>query len=177
MILIQPPSDVFEDGIKHWKNSLVGQFIGDAPNFTSMQRIIEILWSKSSKVRVILADHVVDVQIASGSVGLVGVNTAVTNSPHVFSEISNIILQSTLVLENSPGAMNDGDLEVVVGKDGGDFNIYLHANESSDRDKLGAYFTSDMRQFEECIEDHPYCGPFFTWTNKQNIIFLARKLD
>ncbi|KAK8676831.1 hypothetical protein V6N13_142393 [Hibiscus sabdariffa] len=50
-IIVQPPSEVVDDEIDDWKNSLVGQFIGDAPNFVSIQRIIDQLWVKRSKVK------------------------------------------------------------------------------------------------------------------------------
>ncbi|XP_039071720.1 uncharacterized protein LOC120218899 [Hibiscus syriacus] len=41
---------------------------------------------------------------------------------------------------------------------------------------------SDMDDFKECLvdlelQDHPYIGPLFTWSNKQENSFLARKLD
>ncbi|KAK8598769.1 hypothetical protein V6N13_094729 [Hibiscus sabdariffa] len=50
LIEVQPPAQVFEEGISEWKNSLVGQFIGSAPNFGTMQKIAGILWGKSVKV-------------------------------------------------------------------------------------------------------------------------------
>ncbi|KAK8690328.1 hypothetical protein V6N13_089021 [Hibiscus sabdariffa] len=37
----------FADGVDNWKNALVGQFIGSAPNFSAMQKIVEMLWRKS----------------------------------------------------------------------------------------------------------------------------------
>ncbi|KAK8598273.1 hypothetical protein V6N13_095656 [Hibiscus sabdariffa] len=43
LIEVQPPAQVFEEGISEWKNSLVGQFIGSAPNFGTMQKIAGIL--------------------------------------------------------------------------------------------------------------------------------------
>ncbi|KAK8669687.1 hypothetical protein V6N13_107111 [Hibiscus sabdariffa] len=42
--IVQPPSSVFEEGILDWKFALVGQFIGGAPNFASLCRIIDIYW-------------------------------------------------------------------------------------------------------------------------------------
>ncbi|XP_039021875.1 uncharacterized protein LOC120154125 [Hibiscus syriacus] len=63
---------------------------------------------------------------------------------------------------------------------GGDFNIILNSYESSDFDLLGPS-PSDMRDFQDVLSDldlfyHPFTGPTFTWSNKQQIYFLARKL-
>ncbi|XP_039041009.1 uncharacterized protein LOC120179498 [Hibiscus syriacus] len=44
---VVPPSDVFEEGVSEWQFSLVGQFIGSAPNFGSLQKLVEIMWGKS----------------------------------------------------------------------------------------------------------------------------------
>ncbi|XP_039004038.1 uncharacterized protein LOC120130969 [Hibiscus syriacus] len=47
-----------EVGIAEWKLSLVGQFLGPAPNFATMQRIVDNLWAKashSSRIQVSLA--------------------------------------------------------------------------------------------------------------------------
>ncbi|XP_039026250.1 uncharacterized protein LOC120159757 [Hibiscus syriacus] len=64
----------------------------------------------------------------------------------------------------------------------GDFNIIAKAEESSDFDILGIHCTSDMKDFQDCLEgldlmDHPFFGPLFTWPNKQECSYLARKLD
>ncbi|KAE8731355.1 hypothetical protein F3Y22_tig00002840pilonHSYRG01117 [Hibiscus syriacus] len=42
---VQPPLEVFEAGIFEWKLSLVGKFLGSAPPFASMQRIVNNLWT------------------------------------------------------------------------------------------------------------------------------------
>ncbi|XP_039015556.1 uncharacterized protein LOC120145920 [Hibiscus syriacus] len=47
--IIQPPPEVYKAGIAEWRTSLVGQFLGAAPNFTTMQRIIENLWNNPNK--------------------------------------------------------------------------------------------------------------------------------
>ncbi|XP_039040351.1 uncharacterized protein LOC120178614 [Hibiscus syriacus] len=52
---VKPPLAVIEEGIVEWNFAVVGQFIGAAPNFDSMQRIINSLWGKSSPVKVSLA--------------------------------------------------------------------------------------------------------------------------
>ncbi|XP_039022508.1 uncharacterized protein LOC120154979 [Hibiscus syriacus] len=48
-----PPPGVIDEGIAEWDCAVVGQFIGDALNFGSMQKIAEILWGKSSKIKVL----------------------------------------------------------------------------------------------------------------------------
>ncbi|KAK8609228.1 hypothetical protein V6N13_025534 [Hibiscus sabdariffa] len=50
-LFIQPPKNVFEEGIKDQKFSLVGQFIGGAPNFGALQKIIRLLWGKSTMAK------------------------------------------------------------------------------------------------------------------------------
>ncbi|XP_039041849.1 uncharacterized protein LOC120180617 [Hibiscus syriacus] len=65
---------------------------------------------------------------------------------------------------------------------GGDFNIIAKAEESSDFDVMGFHCTPDMKEFQDCLEsldlmDHPFLGPLFTWSNKQEDSFLVRKLD
>ncbi|XP_039007850.1 uncharacterized protein LOC120135690 [Hibiscus syriacus] len=44
---ISPPSEILEAGILDWKLSIVGQFLGPAPNFMTLQRIIETQWRKA----------------------------------------------------------------------------------------------------------------------------------
>ncbi|KAK8620906.1 hypothetical protein V6N13_067365 [Hibiscus sabdariffa] len=48
---VQPPWEVFDEGIEDWRFSLVGQFIGPAPNFSAMQKIVGILWGEMSTVK------------------------------------------------------------------------------------------------------------------------------
>ncbi|KAK8706303.1 hypothetical protein V6N13_049874 [Hibiscus sabdariffa] len=45
----QPPSEVFDDRILEWKHALVGQFIGYAPKFTSLQSIVAAIWETLRK--------------------------------------------------------------------------------------------------------------------------------
>ncbi|KAK8492712.1 hypothetical protein V6N13_034819 [Hibiscus sabdariffa] len=45
---IDPPSEVFNEGVSNWKLSLVGQFIGAAPNFVALRRIVASLWGKDA---------------------------------------------------------------------------------------------------------------------------------
>ncbi|XP_039017080.1 uncharacterized protein LOC120147904 [Hibiscus syriacus] len=47
-LIVQPPLEVLEAGTTEWKNSLVGQFLGTAPNFISLQRTINKLWNQPS---------------------------------------------------------------------------------------------------------------------------------
>ncbi|XP_039009388.1 uncharacterized protein LOC120137798 [Hibiscus syriacus] len=65
---------------------------------------------------------------------------------------------------------------------GGDFNIILNANETSDCELLGPISSPKMKDFlditqELSLHDHPYFGLLFTWSNKQQESFLARKLN
>ncbi|XP_039052880.1 uncharacterized protein LOC120194716 [Hibiscus syriacus] len=65
---------------------------------------------------------------------------------------------------------------------GGDFDIFLQSFESSDHEFLGTYSSTDMKDFQETLNDlllhdHPFFGPTYTWSNKQKDTFLARKLD
>ncbi|KAK8624200.1 hypothetical protein V6N13_065553 [Hibiscus sabdariffa] len=54
-LLVQPPKQVFEDGDLEWRLSLVGQYIGSAPNFGAMEKDVDMLWGKVLKVKVSLA--------------------------------------------------------------------------------------------------------------------------
>ncbi|XP_039023289.1 uncharacterized protein LOC120155894 [Hibiscus syriacus] len=53
--VVKLPIEVFEEGIQDWKHALVGQFIGLAPSFSSIQNIVTLLWSKVSLVKVSIA--------------------------------------------------------------------------------------------------------------------------
>ncbi|KAE8654519.1 hypothetical protein F3Y22_tig00117048pilonHSYRG00574 [Hibiscus syriacus] len=53
--VVKPPKELFEEGILDWKHALVGQFIGSAPSFSSIQKIVTLLWSKASPIKVSLA--------------------------------------------------------------------------------------------------------------------------
>ena len=63
----------------------------------------------------------------------------------------------------------------------GDFNVTMDPYESSNSN--GSHMiTSDMKDFIEIsrqisVFDHSFSGPLFTWSNKQQVGFLARKLD
>ncbi|KAK8672311.1 hypothetical protein V6N13_110684 [Hibiscus sabdariffa] len=50
--LVSPSSDVFDDGSQAWRFALVGQFIGKAPNFGFMQKLVNNLWGKHGDVEV-----------------------------------------------------------------------------------------------------------------------------
>ncbi|KAK8614048.1 hypothetical protein V6N13_122424 [Hibiscus sabdariffa] len=52
---IDLPSEVFNEGVSDWKLSLVGQFIGAAPNFVAPRRIVASLWGKDVLTMVSLA--------------------------------------------------------------------------------------------------------------------------
>ncbi|KAK8651553.1 hypothetical protein V6N13_141152 [Hibiscus sabdariffa] len=50
---VESPPELFNEGISDWKDALVGQFIGTAPNFIALKRTVDALWGKSS-----LAKHI-----------------------------------------------------------------------------------------------------------------------
>ncbi|XP_039031706.1 uncharacterized protein LOC120166515 [Hibiscus syriacus] len=63
---------------------------------------------------------------------------------------------------------------------GGDFNFILKMEESSN--PISSSTSSDVLEFHKCVEDleifdHQFIGPLYTWSNKQQNSFLARKLD
>ncbi|KAE8683567.1 hypothetical protein F3Y22_tig00111200pilonHSYRG00116 [Hibiscus syriacus] len=65
---------------------------------------------------------------------------------------------------------------------GGDFNVTLNNYERTDQEIMGMFTSSDMLDFQEIthdlhLQDHPYFGPTFSWSNKQSDNYLARKLD
>ncbi|XP_039023346.1 uncharacterized protein LOC120155967 [Hibiscus syriacus] len=77
-------------------------------------------------------------------------------------------------------------LESVVGNYpwviGGDFNVVDVAHESYDYPIMGSHSLPDIEELQGCMEDlelqdHPFVGPLFTWSNKQDGSYLARKLD
>ncbi|KAK8606885.1 hypothetical protein V6N13_052638 [Hibiscus sabdariffa] len=49
---VDPPDELSNEGVSDWKNSLVGQFIGPAPNFIALKKIVESLWGKSALAKV-----------------------------------------------------------------------------------------------------------------------------
>ena len=61
----------------------------------------------------------------------------------------------------------------------GDYNVTMDPSESSNSNGVQ---TCDMKDFMEIsrqisIFDHSFTGPLYTWSNKQQVGFLARKLD
>ena len=63
----------------------------------------------------------------------------------------------------------------------GDFNIIADTSESSPFNASYA-INNDMRDFEDVrnnisVYDHVFVGPLFTWTNKHQQGFMARKLE
>ncbi|XVE65054.1 hypothetical protein DITRI_Ditri07aG0151500 [Diplodiscus trichospermus] len=62
-----------------------------------------------------------------------------------------------------------------------DFNVPIHPDESSNYNE-GQAITTDMQEFIDCrnnlaLFDHVASRPLFTWTNKHQEGFLAKKLD
>ncbi|XP_039058912.1 uncharacterized protein LOC120202566 [Hibiscus syriacus] len=109
-------------------------------------------------------------------------NPYLTNMAHLEKKESispSVILLIKVLLHLRNLDTRFGSLPWILG---GDFNIYLHHKESSDSLILGPYFSSDMIDFQELIQDltlndHPFFGPTYTWSNKQKDTYLARKLD
>ncbi|XP_038991297.1 uncharacterized protein LOC120114449 [Hibiscus syriacus] len=65
---------------------------------------------------------------------------------------------------------------------GGDFNIILQPNESSNHELLCPFSTTEMKDFQDLsqdldLHDHPFIGPLLTWSNKQTENYLDKKLD
>ncbi|KAE8681581.1 hypothetical protein F3Y22_tig00111311pilonHSYRG00001 [Hibiscus syriacus] len=125
-----------------------------------------------------------------------GLDISIVHSSDQCMTIKGLYQNAHLVITAVYGS-NDGiarrllwqqlrDFEATVGISpwiiGGDFNIILHSNESFDYDLIGPLSTSDMRDFQEVLAkldliNHPFFGPSFTWSNKQQSSYLARKLD
>ncbi|KAL4368737.1 hypothetical protein GQ457_05G018140 [Hibiscus cannabinus] len=65
---------------------------------------------------------------------------------------------------------------------GGDFNVTAYAYESSNFVEDVSHCSMDMEEIQGCmgelgLDDHPFTGPLFTSSNKQECSYLARKLD
>ncbi|XVE49274.1 hypothetical protein DITRI_Ditri01bG0069900 [Diplodiscus trichospermus] len=63
----------------------------------------------------------------------------------------------------------------------GDFNVIAHLSESSNYNG-SQNFNGDTKDFLECLHgiavlDHVTSGPTFTWSNKQQGNYIAKKLD
>ncbi|KAK8556070.1 hypothetical protein V6N13_070140 [Hibiscus sabdariffa] len=52
--IVDPPSEIFNEGSIDWKHALVGQFISAAPNFLTLKKIVELLWGKASLSKISL---------------------------------------------------------------------------------------------------------------------------
>ena len=51
-IIVEPPVEIFDEGAECWKNAVVGQFIGQIPNFSLFQRLVNMLWGADGEVDV-----------------------------------------------------------------------------------------------------------------------------
>ena len=51
-IIVEPPAEIFDEGVDCWKNAVIGQFIGQMPNFSLLQRLVNILWGADGEVNV-----------------------------------------------------------------------------------------------------------------------------
>ncbi|KAA3487733.1 Glucosyltransferase-I [Gossypium australe] len=51
-VIVKPPPEVFDEGIRRWKHLLVAQFLRRPPKFGSLQKLVDMLWSKQGAVEV-----------------------------------------------------------------------------------------------------------------------------
>ncbi|KAE8705460.1 Auxin efflux carrier family protein isoform 1 [Hibiscus syriacus] len=92
--LVQPPQEVLEAGINEWKCSLVGQFLGAAPSFSSTQRLVDNLWRKALNGETVQAASSTK---RSAKVGPKSANLGVGStgrSPSVFREANKDVLSA-----------------------------------------------------------------------------------
>ncbi|KAE8735791.1 Detected protein of unknown function [Hibiscus syriacus] len=106
----------------------------------------------------------------------VNIKDSLSGSKNRFDVLNSVDENSNL--ENQPRKPRAASLGVT----GGDFNILLHSQESSDHEFLDHYITPDMKDFQDFTQDidltdHPFFDPNFTWSNKQQYFYLSRKLD
>ncbi|KAK8624309.1 hypothetical protein V6N13_065656 [Hibiscus sabdariffa] len=52
VLTIKPPNDVFDVGIRVWKHSLVPLFIGNSPNFGSLQHLTKKIWRRCGEIAI-----------------------------------------------------------------------------------------------------------------------------
>ncbi|XVF44413.1 hypothetical protein PTKIN_Ptkin02bG0118400 [Pterospermum kingtungense] len=50
LVRVFPPSEFIEIGEKHWANAVVAQLIGRTPNFSALQKILNLLWGNGGAV-------------------------------------------------------------------------------------------------------------------------------
>ncbi|KAK8699256.1 hypothetical protein V6N13_115347 [Hibiscus sabdariffa] len=51
-VVIKPPAEVFEAGVRVWQNSLVAQFLGKPLNLSTLHRLISVIWGKCGELEV-----------------------------------------------------------------------------------------------------------------------------
>ncbi|KAK8715103.1 hypothetical protein V6N13_042445 [Hibiscus sabdariffa] len=54
--IVLPPLEAFDEGLQTWKFALVGQFVGRAPSFSVIQKLVGLLWGKEGVVEVSIVD-------------------------------------------------------------------------------------------------------------------------
>ena len=56
-VIVSPPNEIFDEGIDHWKNVVVVQFIRRISNFSFFQRVVNVLWGIDGEVDLL---HVIE---------------------------------------------------------------------------------------------------------------------
>ena len=131
---------------------------------------IWILWDNSIRVNLIASnDQCITCNVSYDSKQFIlsavyGSNEG-TNRRNLWSHLSTV-----------NGSINQEPWLIV-----GDFNIIVHPSETSSYNGVQG-LTSKAKEFSECIQqnaifDHAYTGPLFTWSNRQEEGFVAKKLD
>ncbi|KAE8672619.1 hypothetical protein F3Y22_tig00111837pilonHSYRG00775 [Hibiscus syriacus] len=234
--------DVFEEGIMDWRHSLVGQFVGAIPNFSSLQKIVELMWGNVAPIKGLsyiasaigkpilmdsitasrerleyarvcieisagskIPDHI-DVMLCNGSIVSLRVKVpwlpvscdecARFGHSGKFCRLGKKVVQiwkakGKIQGPNVPNLGKDvnGPVRVdITSKD-------LHENSLPPQgtklegghakiggDAVTAATRGDISNFQFFVDelglsDHPFSGPLFTWSNKQQGSFLALKLD
>ncbi|XVE69093.1 hypothetical protein DITRI_Ditri09bG0122700 [Diplodiscus trichospermus] len=51
-IVVSPPTKIFEEGEDLWRHAVVALFIGQVPNFSLFQRLVNIMWGSYGEVEI-----------------------------------------------------------------------------------------------------------------------------
>ena len=56
-VTVTPAINAYDEGLTRWQNCLIGQFVGNCPNFSLIQRVAFLIWGKRGLIRVTLVEH------------------------------------------------------------------------------------------------------------------------
>ena len=56
-MIVAPLVNAFDEGSSRWKNCLIGQFVGNCPNFSLIQLVANIFWGEKGFVHVTLVER------------------------------------------------------------------------------------------------------------------------